>query len=237
MGTFRRSDRAVTTPAALTADRGATRSSPPRPLVALVLGGGSAVVLAVSAWIAVKPGSQPAQEGLVQWFNHPPQPFEAVFAAANPLLRPVPLAVVSVVLIGWVLLSTSAAAARLEEVRALVLAFVLAELMAQVMKRVADQARPLSVIPDLDTHGYPSDPLGNAYPSAHTAVAVAAVCALWPWMGWPQRVVGVALAVLVAGNRLYIGAHWPIDVVGGAAIGLVAGSLTWLVAARWPIHR
>ena len=44
------------------------------------------------------------------------------------------------------------------------------------------------------------------------------VAALWPWLTWPQRVVGVATAAAVALNRLYIGAHWPVDVVGGAAI-------------------
>jgi membrane-associated phospholipid phosphatase len=47
----------------------------------------------------------------------------------------------------------------------------------------------------------------------------------------------VIVAVLVALNRLYIGAHWPVDVVGGAAIGLLSGAAPWLVAARWPIGR
>ena len=38
------------------------------------------------------------------WFNDPTQPFAAIFALVNPLLRPVPLVVVFVVLVGWVLL-------------------------------------------------------------------------------------------------------------------------------------
>ena len=154
----------------------------------------------------------------------------------NPLLRPVPLLVVAIVLVGWVVLTASTTSQRLEVLRALVVALILSELVAQVMKRLADQPRPLAVIPGLDTHGYPTSPHGNAYPSAHTALVVAAVSALWPWMGWPQRIVGVAFAVLVACNRVYIGAHWPIDVVGGAAIGLLAGTVTWLVATRWPIQ-
>ena len=125
----------------------------------------------------------------------------------------------------------------MEVLRAMVLGYVLAELMAQVLKRAADQSRPLAVVPGLDTHGYPTSPHGNAYPSAHMAVAVAMVSALWPWMGRPQRIVGTAFAVLVACNRIYIGAHWPLDVLGGAAIGLLSGTLAWLVAARWPLHR
>ena len=210
---------------------------PPRPFVALVIGGLSVVVIAVTAWLAVKPGIETAQTGLVLWLNDPPQPFAAIFDVTNPLLRPVPLVVVSVLLVGWILLGAPGTAERLELIRALVIGLSLSELAAQVMKRLANQPRPLSVIPGLDTHGYPTDPHGNAYPSAHTALVVASVAALWPWMRWPQRVAGLTFAVLVACNRLYIGAHWPLDVVGGAAIGLLAGSITWLIAARWPIQR
>ena len=229
--------RARRNPAAPIGGPTGTGSLPPRPFVALVLGGASVVVIAVTAWLAVKPGAETAQTSLVQWFNAPPQPFALIFAAVNPLLRPVPLVVVSILLIGWVLLSTPGTAERLEQVRSLVVALALSEIAAQVMKRLADQPRPLSVVPGLDTHGYPSDPAGNAYPSAHTALVVAAVCALWPWMRTPHRVVGVCFAVLVATNRLYIAAHWPIDVVGGAAIGLLAGSIAWLIAGRWPLDR
>jgi undecaprenyl-diphosphatase len=125
---------------------------------------------------------------------------------------------------------------RLEIVRALVLSLALTELMARAMKDLANQPRPMAVIRGLDTHGYPVEPLGNAYPSAHTALFVGAACALWPWMRWPQRIVAVAIAVLVGCNRIYIGAHWPVDVVGGAAIGMFAGAITWLVATRWPIR-
>jgi undecaprenyl-diphosphatase len=104
------------------------------------------------------------------------------------------------------------------------------------MKDLANQPRPLAVLGDLDTQGYPVEPLGNAYPSAHTALFVGAAFALWPWMRWPQRIVAVAIAVSVGCNRIYIGPHWPVDVVGGAAIGMFAGASTWLVATRWPIR-
>jgi undecaprenyl-diphosphatase len=158
-----------------------------------------------------------------------------VLGASNALLRPVPLAVVVLVLLGWIM-ATVHGSARWEALRAVVIGFVVAEAITQVLKRLADQPRPTASIPGLDVHGYPKDPYGNAYPSAHTSVAVALVTALWPWLTVPQRVVGVAIAALVALNRLYIGAHWPVDVIGGAAIGLLAGSVCWLVAARWPIR-
>ena len=118
----------------------------------------------------------------------------------------------------------------------MVIGVAVSELLTQVLKRLADQPRPTASIPGLDVHGYPKDPFGNAYPSAHTSVAVGIVAAAWPWLTRSQRVAGVTIATLVALNRLYIGAHWPVDVVGGAAIGLVAGSVCWLVAGRWPIQ-
>jgi undecaprenyl-diphosphatase len=207
----------------------------PRPLITAVLGSVSLIVIALSAWLAVKPGAEKAQTGLVHWFNDPPQPFAALFAVVNPFLRPIPLVVVALVLVAWLVWTTPGTAHRLEVVRALVVSLVVAEVVTQVLKHVANQPRPLNVIPGLDTHGYPVSPHGNAYPSAHTAVVVAAVCALWPWVRWPQRVAGLVFAVLTACNRLYIGAHWPIDVVGGVAIGMLAGITTWLIAVRWPI--
>ena len=213
------------------------REGPPPPLRAVVLGGLSAVVIALSAWLAVQPGAESAQTGLVLWFNDPPRAIGADFALVNPLLRPVPLVLVAIALLGWVLLTAGAASRRLEALRAFAVSLILAELLAQVLKRLADQPRPLAVIPGLDMHGYPTNPHGNAYPSAHTALVVGAVSALWPWMRWPQRIVGAAFAVLVACNRLYIGAHWPVDIVGGAAIGLLCGSISWLVAARWPLRQ
>jgi membrane-associated phospholipid phosphatase len=212
------------------------RRTPPRTAVTLAIGGTSVLAIAVTARLAVQPGVQRAQTGAVRWFNHPPQPFAAVLAAANPLLRPVPLFVVAIVLAGWIYLSARHTAQRLEELRALAVSCLVAKVVGHGLKALADQERPLAVLSGLDTHGYPTSPRGNAYPSAHTALVVAAVAGLWPWMRWPQRVAGLVFAVLVASNRLYIGAHWPIDVLGGLAVGLLSASLAWLIAARWPLR-
>ena len=117
------------------------RLGPPRPGIAVVFAGLSLVVIALSAWLAVQPRAQAAQTALVQWFNEPPQPVATVFALVNPLLRPAPLLVVALVLVGWVLVTAAQARQRLEVLRAAVLAYVLAELMTQFLKRVADQPR------------------------------------------------------------------------------------------------
>jgi undecaprenyl-diphosphatase len=194
-------------------------------------------VIAVTAWLASAPRAETAQTGIVKWFNNPPQPIATVFALVNPLCRPVLLVILGIVFITWVVFAVRPRAARRELVRAAIVTLILAELMAQIAKHIASQPRPLAVIPGIDTHGYPMQPHGNAYPSAHAAAVVGLVDGIWPWVRWPQRVVGVSAAILVSLNRLYIGAHWPIDIIGGAAIGMLAASITWLVAARWPMHR
>ena len=196
----------------------------------------SLVTILVSAWLAGRPSAYDAQTPFVVWLNHPPQPLGALFALVNPLFRPVPLFVLAVVLGGWVFV-TAGPPRRLECLRAAAVAVAVAELLAQTLKRIVEQPRPTAVIPGLDVHGYPKDPWGHAYPSAHTAVVVGVVAALWPWMNGYQRAAGLAVAILVPLNRIYIGAHWPVDVVGGGAIGMLAGTVTWLVAVRWPIER
>src|SRR4051794_22396789 len=214
----------------------ARRTRLPTPRTSSIIAVLSVATILVSAWLAGRPSAYEAQTPFVVWLNHPPQPLGALFALVNPLFRPVPLLVLAVLLAGWVLL-TAGPVGRLECLRALAGALLVAELLAQTLKRVVDQPRPTAVIPRLDVHGYPHDPWGHAYPSAHTSVVVAAVAALWPWMNRSQRTAGLAVAILVPLNRVYIGAHWPVDVVGGVAIGLLAATVTWLVAMRWPIER
>ena len=192
--------------------------------------------LAVFTWLAVQPGAPSAQTKIVQWLNDPPQPFAAILSIANPLLRPIPLSLIAVALLAWVLVAARFRSSRLEVLRALVIAFVIAEILAQGLKLVVDKPRPIAVIDNLDRHGYPGTPLGSGFPSAHAAVVVGLVCALWPWMRWAQRLVAALLVVVICFDRIYIGAHWPLDVLGGIAIGFIAGAVVWLVASRWPIH-
>jgi len=201
-----------------------------------VLASVSALVIAITYWLAVQPRAAEVQTGFVEWINNPPQPLGALLAVTNSLFRPVPLAVLALILFGWMMF-TARGRSRWEVLRAIAIGFLLAEVIAQILKRVAGQTRPTAAIPGLDVHGYPKDPYGNAYPSAHTSVVVGLVTALWPWLTWPQRVVGISVAALVALNRLYIGAHWPVDVVGGAAIGLLSGAAVWLEKKRWPTGR
>lgn len=193
------------------------------------------VCVLVGAWLTTAERAD-VSVTVMRWLNDPPQPLDAILSATSPLLRPLPLGILVVVLGAWILVTAGSRIRRLEIVRAFVIAVVVSEVISQVLKRVTAEPRPLGSIDGLDPHGYPGDPLGFAYPSAHTAVSVAVVCALWPWLTRTQRVVGVVVATLVAANRLYIGAHWPLDILGGVTAGVVAGACAWLVATRWPLR-
>jgi membrane-associated phospholipid phosphatase len=156
-------------------------STVPGPVTAGVVAALSIVVILTSYWLAVQPGAAAVQAGFMKWINDPPPPLGTVLAVTNSLFRPAPLTVIAVTLFRWMMF-TARGNSRWEVLRAMVISFALAEVVAQILKQTAAQARPTAPIPGLDVHGYPKDPYGNAYPSAHTSVVVALVAALWPWL-------------------------------------------------------
>jgi membrane-associated phospholipid phosphatase len=75
---------------------------------------------------------------------------------------------------------------------------------------------------------------GQSFPSAHAATAVGLALAL-AWLYPRGRWLVAALAVMVACQRVNVGAHFPSDVLCGAAIGWLVASpcLKWAPLAAW----
>ncbi len=119
-------------------------------------------MVAATYWMALQPGAADAQTAVVRWINDPPEPFGTVLAVTNSLLRPVPLAVVALALVGWIVF-TARVRDRWEVLRAMLLAYALSEAITQILKREAEQPRPTASIAGLDVHGYPTEPHGHAY--------------------------------------------------------------------------
>jgi membrane protein DedA with SNARE-associated domain/membrane-associated phospholipid phosphatase len=115
------------------------------------------------------------------------------------------------------------------EAAALAAGFALTFVLVHVGKAAYGRARPANPL----THAELS-----AYPSGHTAYAVAlvacAVVLVRAGAGWAVRfaavTVAVALAVLVAVTRVYLRVHFVTDVLGGAALAMAVWGLVGTLA-------
>ena len=112
---------------------------------------------------------------------------------------------------------------------ALVVGLGLVVLLVHVSKAAYGRTRPTGGLVDVDL---------DAYPSGHTAYAVALVaCAtvlVRGGSGWAVRfalvTVAVALVAVVGLTRVYLRAHYLTDVIGGAALGVAVWALVGTVA-------
>lgn len=103
---------------------------------------------------------------------------------------------------------------------AMILACALAGLATRVVKISAGRARP-NVVSEAGWNGPRFNPRFQSFPSGHTAASTAffATLALVRWRaGWAL----LAVPLVVAFSRMYVGAHHLSDVVCAAMIGVVA---------------
>jgi len=98
--------------------------------------------------------------------------------------------------------------------------------LANAAKVIANRPRPYQVVADAVLRQPPAH--GTSFPSSHTAVTVAVVIALVPFLPRALAWVAIAYAVLVGWSRVYLGVHYPLDVLAGAGIGMAVGGLVLL---------
>jgi len=109
------------------------------------------------------------------------------------------------------------------------LAVTTAAALVTLSKDLFDRARPPVADPGLDPVGIVPD--SASFPSGHAATAFAAAVAValvYPRLGRPL----LALAVVIAVSRVYLGVHYVLDVAVGTLLGIAVG-----VAAAWFIRR
>jgi undecaprenyl-diphosphatase len=113
-----------------------------------------------------------------------------------------------------------------------VVAGVVSWQMAKIVKSFVERGRPYDELDQIVTRaGTPTDGLG--FVSGHSAVAFALATVVSPYLSRPARVGAFALALVVGGARIHVGAHLPLDVVGGASLGCLVGYL-WRLAVGVP---
>jgi len=201
----------------------------PRARAAGLLAGLGAVLFAAAA-VVLKAGATGWDVSLFRILNEVPPAVASVLTPLSHLFRPAGIVVVVVLIAGFVVAWTRSVL----PVAAGAVAAAVAWALANLAKAIADRPRPYQVVADAVLRQQPAH--GTSFPSSHTAVTVAVVIALLPFL--PRVLAGVAIgyAVLVGWSRVYLGVHYPLDVLAGAGIGMAVGGAV-LLALGVLLHR
>jgi undecaprenyl-diphosphatase len=106
---------------------------------------------------------------------------------------------------------------------AVAVAAVVAEGLTGLLKLITERARPPLADPQIEA--LVSVPESHSFPSGHAATAFAAatvVAVLYPRLRAPL----LALAVMVALSRVYLGVHFWSDILVGSLLGVAIGITT-----------
>ena len=201
----------------------------PRARAAGLLAGLGAVLFAAAA-VVLKAGATGWDVSLFRILNEVPPAVASVLTPLSHLFRPAGIVIVVVLIAGFVVAWTRSVL----PVAAGAVAAAVAWALANLAKAIADRPRPYQVVADAVLRQQPAH--GTSFPSSHTAVTVAVVIALLPFL--PRVLAGVAIgyAVLVGWSRVYLGVHYPLDVLAGAGIGRAVGGAV-LLALGVLLHR
>lgn len=92
------------------------------------------------------------------------------------------------------------------------------------LKNVIARPRPYTQIPDLTALIPPQKDW--SFPSGHATASFASAGIYLRTLPKKYGLASLALAMLIAFSRLYVGVHYPTDILGGVAIGLLG---SWIV--------
>ena len=193
----------------------------PRAGAAGLLAGLGAALFGMSAILLIA-GAVRWDVRLFGFLNQVPAALAAVLTPLSHLFLPAGIVTVVVVTVGYVVARTHSVL----PVAAAAVAAGAAWALAHVAKAIADRPRPYDVVAVAVLRQQPAH--GTSFPSSHTAVTVAVVIALVPFLPRVLAAVAIAYAILVGWSRVYLGVHYPLDVLGGAGIGIAVGGAIWL---------
>ncbi len=193
----------------------------PKTWTAGLLAGLGVVLFAASA-LSVKAGATSWDARLFRILNLVPSAAASVLTPLSHLFGPAGIIAVVLLTVVYVVARNRSVL----PVAATAVAAGAAWLLANVAKVIADRPRPYHVMAGAVLRQQPAH--GTSFPSSHTAVTVAVVIALVPFLARPLAVAGIAYAGLVGWSRVYLGVHYPLDVLGGAGIGMAVGGVILL---------
>lgn len=154
---------------------------------------------------------------------------EVMFADITSLGSATALTLVTLVVVGYLLIARSYAAA------GLVLASVAGgQILSSLLKNLFARPRPDLVDHLVNVHTL-------SFPSGHAMLSAATYLTLGALLARTQSVlavrgyilaVAVTLTLLIGVSRVYLGVHYPTDVAAGWCAGAVWAMACWLVASR-----
>jgi undecaprenyl-diphosphatase len=158
-----------------------------------------------------------------------PEWFEEAVRDITSLGSATVLVLVSLIVIGFLLMSSAEGAAALVAV-----SVGGGMLLVRLLKGVFERSRP-DVVP------HAVQVFTNSFPSGHATLSAVTYLTLGALLARVERPraarmyflgVAITLTILVGLSRVYLGVHWPTDVLAGWCVGGAWAILCWLVAAR-----
>jgi len=188
----------------------------PRAWAAGLLAGLGAVLFGASA-VLLKAGATGWDLSLFRILNEVPPAVASVLTPLVHLFLPIGIVIAIVLIAGYVVAWTRSVLPLAAGAAAAGAAWAL----ANAAKVIANRPRPYQVVADAVLRQPPAH--GTSFPSSHTAVTLAVVLALMPFLPRVLAGIAIAYAVLVGWSRVYLGVHYPLDVLAGAGIGMAVG--------------
>ncbi len=191
---------------------------------------GLGIVLFGVPALLLKMGAVSWDVSLFRTLNDVPPALASVLTPLSHLFLPTDIIVIVVLAVGYVVARSHSVL----PVAAAAVAAGIAWALSHVAKAISDRPRPYEAVAGVVLRQQPAH--GTSFPSSHTAVTVAVVIALVPFLPRALAPAVIAYAVLVGWSRVCLGVHYPLDVLAGAGIGMAAGGVI-LLALGVLLHR
>ncbi|OGS44273.1 MAG: hypothetical protein A3K76_07240, partial [Euryarchaeota archaeon RBG_13_57_23] len=119
----------------------------------------------------------------------------------------------------------------------LVLSVIIVSVLVGLVKLAVIRDRPFEsldgAVQTISFYGL-AETSGSSFPSGHAARIFAVATIISLNVRFPAKVASLAIAVMVALSRVFLGLHWPTDVLAGALLGIL---VAFALARLGPVWR